>query len=225
VANGATLTRLHSNCSGKHAAMLALAAHRGWPKAGYELPEHPVQRACHAEVAAWSGADPLPWATDGCGVPTFILPLARMAQAYARLAVVAEGGAVPGGGPSDDSQRAAARLVAAVAADPFLIAGTGRLDTDLIVATNGRIVAKVGADGVYCVALRDAGLGVALKVEDGAVRALAPALLALLDVLAPGAAPAAELESWRRRLVLNSNGLTVGEIRGRVELVNGAPKG
>lgn len=217
------LTRLHSNCSGKHAGMLANAAHHGWPRQDYQRPEHPAQQACRAEVRAWTGVpdEQLGWATDGCGVPTFALPLAGMALAYARLAAAAEGRAL-GGGPADASRAAVQRLVAAVAGEPFLIAGSGRLDSELIAATNGRVIAKVGADGVYSAALRDAGLGVALKVEDGSWRAAAPALLSLLEQLLPGALP--DLEHWRTRQVLNSNGVPVGEIRGRVELVQGAPK-
>ena len=222
VASGEQLTRLHSNCSGKHAGMLALAAHRAWPKAGYERPEHPVQRACLAEVRAWTGyaGAEVAWATDGCGVPTFVLPLLGMARAYARLAAAAEGGEAAG--VAEPGRRAARRLIEATVREPFLIAGTGRLDTDLIAATRGRVIAKVGADGVYSAALRDLALGVALKVEDGASRALGPALLAVLDALAPGAIPAND--GWRRRAVLNSNDASVGEIVGRVKLVKGAPK-
>ena len=222
VAGGGTLTRLHSNCSGKHAGMLALAAHQGWPKAGYERPEHPVQQACLAEVRTWTGyaGAEIAWATDGCGVPTFVLPLLGMARAYARLAAAAEGGEAAG--VAEPGRRAARRLIKAVGREPFLIAGTGRLDTDLIAATRGRVIAKVGADGLYSAALRDLGLGVALKVEDGASRALGPALLAVLDAFAPGAIPAND--AWRRRPVLNSNNATVGEIVGRVKLVKGAPK-
>lgn len=218
------LTRLHSNCSGKHAGMLATAAHRGWPKAGYQRPEHPVQQACRAEVLAWTGlADKdLGWATDGCGVPTFALPLQAMALAYARLAAAADGRAFAGAAPADASRTAVGRLVGAVAEDPFLLAGSGRLDSELIALTKGRVIAKVGADGVYSAALRDLAVGVALKVEDGSWRAAGPALLSLLDQLMPGALP--ELEQWRKRQVLNSNGVPVGEIVGRVKLVKGAPK-
>ena len=218
---GEFLSRLHSNCSGKHAGMLAVAVHRGWDKAGYEKREHPIQRGARAVVSRWSGvaeAD-VAWATDGCGVPTFALPVSGMALAYARLAAAAAGeaGAVP-----DEEASAVARLVHAVQGDPFLLAGTDRLDTDLLTASRGRILAKVGADGIYCAALLDQQVGVALKVEDGATRALAPALLAILDLLAPGALPG--LDDWRRRPVLNSNDLVVGEIRARIELANGAPK-
>lgn len=222
LASGEWLTRVHSNCSGKHAAMLALAAAQGWPKAGYERIEHPVQRGCLAEVRGWTGLPDgaITWAADGCGLPTFNLPLVGMARAYARLARVTEGG--DGAGLPDASRAAVRRLAAAVVADPFLIAGTGRLDTELIAATRGRIVTKVGAEGVYCAALRDLGLGLALKVEDGSTRVLGPALLSVLDALAPGAVP--ELEAWRCRPVWNSVDVQVGEMRARVDLTRGAPK-
>jgi L-asparaginase II len=222
VASGEWLTRVHSNCSGKHAGMLALAARQGWPRAGYERIDHAVQQGCLAEVRAWTGLsdDGIGWATDGCGLPTFTLDLTGMARAYARLAEAAEGR--DGDGPAEGSRAAARRLAVAVAAEPFLLAGTGRLDTELIGAVRGRIISKVGAEGVYCAALRDAGLGVALKVEDGSWRALGPALLAVLDQLAPGAVP--ELDGWRHRPLLNSNDVEVGEVRARVDLMSGAPK-
>ncbi len=216
------LSRLQSNCSGKHAGMLAVAAHNRWNKSGYEKPDHPVQRAVRSEVATWTGvAEPkVGAAIDGCGVPTWALPLDGMARAYARIAAAATG--TPDGPVPEQSKAAVARLVRAVQEHPFLIAGTGRLDTELLEATKGRIVAKVGASGVYCAALLDQRLGLALKVEDGNTRALAPALLGVLDTLVPGLAP--ELDHWRRQNVLNSNGVAVGEIRSRVELVNGAKK-
>lgn len=220
IAAGTAFTRVYSNCSGKHAGMLALATHHGWPVAGYQEPGHPVQQASRTEVAQWAGLSPdVPFGTDGCGVPTFALPLVNMALAYARVAMVAEGKAAPVG---DQQAAAVARLVRVACEHPFLLAGTGRLDTELITATGGRVVAKVGADGVYCAALRDLGLGVAVKIEDGSHRALGPALLAILDVIAPGAVPG--LDAWRHRPVLNTNGVVVGEVRARVEMTRGAPK-
>ena len=218
------LSRLQSNCSGKHAGMLALASHNKWSKSGYEKAEHPVQRAVRGEVATWTGvAEPkVGAAIDGCGVPTWALPLGGMALAYARIAAAATGAS---NGPVPERSKAAVtRLVKAVQAHPFLIAGTGRLDTELIEATGGKIVAKVGASGVYCAALLEPRLGLALKVEDGNTRALAPALMGLLDALLPGAVGGGGLDRWRRQEVHNSNGVAVGEIRARVELVNGAKK-
>jgi L-asparaginase II len=217
---GESLTRAHNNCSGKHAGMIALARHQGWGLAGYHSPDHPVQRRCLTEVAAWSGLAEasVPHATDGCGVPSFALPLRAMALAYARLGAAAAAGAVPG--LPRQSLEAARRIVAAVVAHPFLVAGTGRLDTDLLEGARGQVFAKVGAEGVYSATIPDLRLGLALKVEDGATRAAVPALLALLERLAPGLAP--NLAPHRSPAVRNTLGGVVGRLVARVELHHAA---
>lgn len=209
-------TKAHSNCSGKHAGMIAVGRHAGWGSAGYHAPAHPVQRRCLEEVSRWTGihVDGIPHGTDGCGVPSFAVPLASMAAAYARLGAAVVGDDVPSVPAA--SLAAMRRLVAAVRAHPFLIAGTGRLDTELLEATHGRIIAKVGAEGVYSAVIPDQRLGIALKVHDGATRALGPALLALLDHLAPGSVPI--LESHRRPGVKNTLGQMVGAIEPCIEL-------
>jgi L-asparaginase II len=144
-----------------------------------------------------------------------------MATAYARLGASAMGDSVAG--VSNDAARAARRVVSAIRANPFLIAGTDRLDTELLELSEGRIVPKVGAEGVYSAALPDLRLGLALKVEDGALRALIPAFLATLDVLAPGLA--SDLGAYRHAPVKNTLGASVGEVEARVILERGALKG
>jgi len=209
-------TRAHNNCSGKHAAMIAVGRHGGAGSAGYHRPEHRVQRRCLREVAAWTGIAEagIPHGTDGCGVPSFALPLAAMALAYARLAAVAAGDPVPAvPSASADAMR---RIVAAICAHPFLLAGTGRLDTVLLERSKGRVIAKIGAEGVYCAAIPDLRIGLALKVEDGAPRALQPALLALLDGLAPALVP--DLDAFRHTPVMNTLGEVVGQVTVRVDL-------
>ncbi len=188
---GAEPTRLEHNCSGKHAAMLALCRARGWPSGGYQVPEHPCQLAMLAEVAAAAEVDPetIPTAADGCGVVTFALTLERMAHAFSRLAGL-EGGA---------------RVVVAMCAYPELIRGPLGADTMLMQAQPGW-VAKGGAEGLLCAASPD-GLGIALKVEDGNTRAVRSALAAFLARLRVetgdlGAVP-----------VENSRGDVVGELR------------
>ena len=149
---------LNHNCSGKHAGMLALCRAKDWPSAGYRLAEHPVQLellAVHAE-AAEVGPEEIPTAVDGCGVVTFALPLERMAHAFARLERL-DGGS---------------RVAAGMRAYPELIRGPLATDTRLMRALPGWI-AKGGAEGLLCAA--GAGLGVALKAEDGNGRALGPA--------------------------------------------------
>lgn len=198
-------TRLHNNCSGKHAAMLASAHTSGWPMYGYERVSHDVQKCCLESVAHWTGmeADDIGIAVDGCGVVEFALPLEQMARAYSRLARAASHGA---GMPN--------RVVGAMRTRPFLVGGSDRFDTILIEETDGRVVAKIGAEGVHSVAVLDQGIGAAIKVEDGALRAQFPAivrLLQLLDALPATLSP--RLEEFLKRQIRNTRGETVGEIR------------
>lgn len=198
-------TRLHNNCSGKHAAMLASAHTAGWPLFGYERAGHDVQRCCLRSVAEWSGMPPeqIGMAVDGCGVVEFVLPLEHMARAYARLACAAtEGAGIPH------------RIVSAMQTRPFLVGGTDRFDSILIEETDGRIVAKIGAEGVHSAAILDQGVGIAVKVEDGASRAQFPALVRLLQLLdaLPQTLPP-RLDEFLKRQIRNTRGETVGEIR------------
>jgi L-asparaginase II len=183
--------RIKHNCSGKHAGMLALCRAHGWDSPGYRLADHPCQRAMLTEVAraADVAEDELATAVDGCGVVTFALPLERMALAFARLERL-DGGD---------------RVAAAMRAHPGLIRGPGGVDTMLMRAREGWI-AKGGADGVMC-AVGPSGLGVALKVEDGAGRAVGPALASFLETVGY---PVNKLEVAP---VQNSRGEVVGEIR------------
>jgi L-asparaginase II len=202
------LTPRWSNCSGKHAGMLALARHHGWPTAGYEAAGHPVQQRILREVAAWTGVaeSAIPLSVDGCTAVCFALPLRAMAQAYARIAT------------ADDP--AALRLTRAMMSHPLLVAGTGRLCTDLMAAWPGRVLAKIGAEGVYSAALPAEGIGIALKVEDGDMRVAATALLEVLHQvlhrLAPAAGlalPAALLARHGPQAIRNTRDQPTGELR------------
>ena len=207
---GTPPTRLHNNCSGKHSAMLARALHAGWPAAGYERGDHPVQREILNEVAEWSGVrdDAIPVGVDGCGVSVFGLPLRAMAAAYARFA----GALASGEGPLG-------RVGRAMAARPFLVGGTERFDTVIAEETDGAVIAKVGAEGVHCAAVPGRGLGVAVKVEDGALRAQHAALLAVLTQLDLIAMPlSARLAEFARRPVKNTRGDVVGELSSSMAL-------
>lgn len=202
---GERATRLHNNCSGKHAAMLACAHTAGWPLFGYERSDHNVQRCCLASVAKWTGlsAECIGVAVDGCGVSEFFIPLDAMARAYSRLGrSAAREAGVP------------ARVVGAMQTRPFLVGGTDRFDSIVIEESDGRVVAKLGAEGVHSAAILDQGIGIAIKVEDGAHRAQYPALvrlLQLLDALPADVSP--RLEDFLRRPVRNTRGEPVGEIR------------
>jgi len=142
-------------------------------------------------------------AVDGCGVVEFAMPLEQMARAYSRLArSAAEGAGI------------AKRVVGAMQTRPFLVGGSDRFDSILIEETEGRIVSKIGAEGVHSVAVLDQGIGIAVKVEDGAQRAQFPAIvhiLQLLDAL-PKTLPS-RLEEFFTRQIRNTRGETVGEIR------------
>lgn len=182
--------RIHNNCSGNHAGMLALCNARGWPSQGYRLPQHPVQQACrdvHAEAAEVE-PESMPTGTDGCGLVTFSLTLERMAHAFSRLE------ALPGGD----------RVAAAMRARPDLVGGPDGPDCLLMQEAPGWL-AKSGAEGLLCAAGPD-GLGVVLKTEDGAGRAHAPALAAFLGPLG------VDLPNLAARPVLNTRGDRVGEI-------------
>jgi L-asparaginase II len=203
--SGARVTRLHNNCSGKHAAMIARAHTAGWPAYGYEREEHPVQRCCLKAVSQWSGVPEaeIGRAVDGCGVVVFSLPLESMARAYSRLARAVR-----------DRDEVPQRIVHAIQTRPFLMGGTDRFDSILIEETKGRVVAKIGAEGVHSVAIVERGIGFAVKVEDGAQRAQFPAVIRILqhfDAL-PGKVPA-RLEEFLKRPVRNTRGESVGEVR------------
>jgi len=179
-------------CSGKHAAMLLLCAERGWPTQGYRLASHPCQRVLLAGVAAAAEVEPdsMQTAVDGCGVVTYSLTLGRMAHAFSRLEDLEGGRCVA------DSMRA----------HPDLIGGDDSPDVDLMRLGDGW-VAKYGAEGLLCAART--GVGIALKVEDGAQRALRSALAAFLARLGFETADLANVP------VENSRGEVVGELRAR----------
>jgi L-asparaginase II len=163
-----------------------------------------LQQAATMEVARWSGvpAERLLRAVDGCGCVVYGLPLEAMARSFARLAQAAT-----------REEDVPSRIAHAMRTRPFLVGGTDRFDSVLMEETDGRVLAKVGAEGVHCVAVLDEGIGLAVKVEDGAPRAQYPAVLRLLQLL--GALPAslpARLAELLTRPVRNTRGEVVGEV-------------
>ncbi len=198
----------HNNCSGKHAGLLTVARHLGQDTAGYLRPEHPVQVRVSASIAEISGCDveAAPVAVDGCGIPTIGLPLAGLARAMARL-----------GDPAAEAParaEACRRVTGAMAAHPLMVAGHECCCTAVIEATGGEALVKTGAEGVFMAALPALGLGVALKVDDGARRAAEVAMLALLRHLgALDEAQAARLAHYVEAPVLSRAGARVGAVR------------
>jgi L-asparaginase II len=218
-AAGEKPSALHNNCSGKHAGMLAVCRARGWPLATYRDPGHPLQRRILGLVAEFAGLSPsrVGIAVDGCGAPTFAVPLAAMARAFARLAEA-------DARRSDDRERAIGIMFDAMAAHPEYVAGTGRLCTALMAGVGSKVIVKTGAEGVFVAALRAEAKGMALKVADGAKRAQDPALVALvaeLGALDPNTERA--LEPHAASLVLNRTGVAVGRIDARVCWTWGTP--
>ena len=212
---------LHNNCSGKHAGMLALCAFHGWNPAGYERPEHPVQRLMLATVADFCGLSPdrVATGTDGCSVVTFGVETYHMALSFARLAH-----------PPDDwspaRREACRRVVAAMLAHPEMVAARqDRLDTDLMRAFEGRLIAKAGAEGVYCMAWLPAGdapaSGLALKLLDGdeGGRARNAAVMGLLeqDGLLDDRLRS-QLATYIERPIINRAGLVVGSVLSALQL-------
>ena len=172
--DGVPVTSILSNCSGKHAGMLAAAKHRGDPLDGYLDPSHPVQSAIRDHVAACAGIHPaaIHVGIDGCGAPAFALPLRAMAQSLATF------GAPDG---LDEPLRAAARrVVAAMHAHPEMVAGDERFDTDLMLTAKGRILAKAGAEGVHVVAVPARKMALAVKVDDGSDRGYRAVVIEIL---------------------------------------------
>ena len=168
---------LHNNCSGKHAGMIATARHKGEPVAGYTDVTHPVQQRILGVFESMTGCDlgSAARGVDGCSVPVWAMPLGNLALAMARMA-----------DPSDQPetrQTAVARIRDALAAEPFYMHGSGAFGTDVIAAAGPEVLVKGGAEGVYTAILPALGLGVALKIDDGAGRAAELAMIHTLDML------------------------------------------
>lgn len=208
----APLTAAYNNCSGKHAGFLSTALHLGEPTKGYIRYEHPVQQRILGVLEQMCGVDlgAAPRGIDGCGIPVIAIPLGNMALAMARLA-----------DPDDlPAPRAAAarRIVAAMTAEPFMVAGSQRFCTVVMSALGTKAAIKTGAEGVYCAALPDLGLGVALKVDDGAGRAAEVAMgevLIHLGVIDEG--ERARLADTLSPPIMNRAGLETGRVRRAAE--------
>lgn len=202
---------LHHNCSGNHIGMLALAGELGAPSAGYAHRDHPVQREILGNIARFAGLPPegIVPGIDGCGVPCFGTSLFHLAWAFARLMDPSAIG---------EPHASAARAVRSAMTDhPYLVAGTGRLDTELMEVGRGSLVVKGGAAGVQCVGFED-GLGVAVKLEDGASAVPGrPAGLAAIEVLRQlgllDAGQLAALGDHSHPIILDVSQTVVGEAR------------
>ena len=221
------LTALHNNCSGKHAGflcvgcMMAAASGRDAREyvRGYVKPEHPVMREISASMQDATGCDlsRAPIGTDGCSIPTFGIPLQQLAHAFAKVAT--------GVGLSAERAAAAQRLRRAVAKAPFFVAGSGRFDTRVMQRLGERVFCKVGAEGVFCAALPEQGLGVAIKIDDGnTARAAEVAMAAAIEALVRlDGDERAFMHGLSQLPLKNWNGILVGELRATAALRSALP--
>ena len=199
---------IHNNCSGEHAGFLTTALHLGEPLERYSHPEHPVQRRVSQVLYELTGCAPKASviATDGCGIPTIAFPLQKLATAAARLGASDRLG--------ETRHRAVERIRRSMAAAPEMVAGPGRFDTLAMQQLGTKAIAKSGAEGVFLAGSTELGLGLFLKVEDGAQRARDVAAANLLKIA--GLIDAGQQEALAyllARPLRNASDVVVGEIR------------
>lgn len=207
-ANQTQLNPMYSDCSGKHAGKLSICQHQNYPIESYKELEHPVQQEILEVIAEMCDIkkEDIAIGIDGCSVPVHAMPLKNMALAYARLA-----------NPSPLTlpyKTASEKIFEAMISHPEMISGTNGFCSELIALTNGKLVGKVGAEGIYCVGIKDKDLGFAIKMESGSMAVLPPVVLQVLqdlDIL-----DSSELEALSKYYPMNNtNDLKqiVGEIR------------
>ncbi len=201
-------TALHNNCSGKHSGFVCTCVHQGVDPKGYIGYDHPLQREIRATMESLTGAvlghDNC--GTDGCSIPTYAVPLKGLAHGFAKMAT--------GNGLEPLRAKASLRLFDACMAEPFYVAGSGRFCTKLMQLEPGRIFAKTGAEGVFCAAIADQGISIAVKCDDGHARAaesmVAAALARFFD---KDSAIGVGLADLATSSMHNWNGIHVGDIR------------
>ncbi len=194
---------VHCNCSGKHSGMLAICKYYDWPLNNYQELSHPLQHLLLTTIKQFHGFEDIHVGIDGCGVPVYGMPLKEMAKGYARLAQT-----------TAPKSSAVQKIVSSMTKYPKLVAGTGRLDTVLMERLGDKLVTKCGAEGVQCIGLLGKGIGIAIKIEDGNVRATEPAAIEVLRQL--GVIDKNELQQLSdkyRISIKNHRKETVGEIR------------
>jgi L-asparaginase II len=201
-------TALHNNCSGKHAGFICACCHQDLDPKGYVGYLHPLQVEIRAAMESLTGtvigADSC--GTDGCSIPTYAVPLRSLAHGFAKMAT--------GTGLEPLRAKASRRLIEACMAEPFYVAGSGRACTALMRIAPGRIFCKTGAEGVFCAAIPEKGIAIALKCEDGMTRA-AEAMVAatLARFFETESEVHAGLMAYAATPMRNWNGIHVGDVR------------
>lgn len=209
------LSPLYSDCSGKHAAMLAACIDQGYPLDSYLSETHPLQEKILEAVATFCEYDKAAIAigVDGCSVPVHALPLRNIALGYAQLADPSR--------LSSSDQYAANTLFDAMLAHPEMLSGTGGFCSALTGVNNSPIIGKIGAEGIYCVGIREKGIGIAMKMEAGNMAMLTPAVMEILRQLEYVDQTSFEaLAHYHTRNSLNDVGTVVGEIRPSFKLLS-----
>jgi len=208
MASGQQSCRIHHNCSGKHTGFLTTAQYLNLPLDNYHLLEHPLQQLSLDILSDLADVDLNQYAMgiDGCGLPAPTMPLIQLGRAMARFAKPID--------LTDTRAQAIYRLHEAITNEPLYVAGRGTVVTELNDVTKGAVLAKTGAEGIVTAALPEQGLGIALKIADGSERARSVALLAILEHLnILSDEEKHRLQSHITPTIINSRGITVGEIR------------
>ncbi len=206
---------LHNNCSGKHAGMLASAVKRGLETRGYIKPEHELQQRVRRVIESFCGLNLIeaPMGIDGCSLPTWAMPLDRLAFGFARFGT--------GAGLDAETAQLCDRIRSAVALNPFMVAGTDRFCTRIMEKLGKKAFVKTGAEGVFCASLPELGLGVALKIDDGATRSSELVMAQLLHML--GVVDHYDQLDFAQETtvsILNRNNIKTGEVKAATALAN-----
>lgn len=208
-------TALHNNCSGKHSGFVCACCHQDIDPRGYVGYDHPLQRQIRDTMQSLTGTalgvDNC--GTDGCSIPNYAVPLKSLAHGFAKMAT--------GAGLEPLRAKASRRLFEACMAEPFYVAGTGRACTALMQLAPGRIFAKTGAEGVFCAAIPEKGIAIALKCDDGTGRAAEAVVMATLArFFEKGGEVHEGLMAMANKSLRNWNGIHVGDIRVTSALTN-----
>jgi L-asparaginase II len=208
IRRGLKPSAFHSACSGKHCAMLALAKFKGCSLDDYEKLSNPVQQEILSAIAEFADEDPdsIATGTDGCGAPVYLLPLKKIALSYARLIMCSND-------PESGWHEACKTVYESMTENPVLVSGRGEFCTELMQASNGKLIGKVGAEAVYCLGIKEGSLGVAVKIADGNERAVYPVVIRILrDLNVLTEHELSLLERWHRTPLYNQLNDPVGTI-------------
>ena len=208
MASGSGRQRIYHNCSGKHTGFLTLCRHLAVDPSGYDTLAHPSQQRYLDDLSLFARLDArdLVWGIDGCTLPAPVMPLVAMARAMARFSVAL--------GVGTAKREAVMRIQEAIAEAPEYLSGTGHVAAVLARMTDGQVICKSGAEGYFIAVVRHRGLGVALKIADGASRASMVAICAVLQRIgALSECDCEQLQSLLSPLVLDSRGRAAGALR------------